>query len=344
MIKSHLRKSPWWIVLPGLLLGACSDDSTGQQGIDSTAPPADIAAEALVADAGGADQEATDHSAADAPADKATGDGTTPLPDMGPPPGFPKNLTQFINMGDSIAVGYGASAGLSYKELLLKNDNTTYPAYKGMDLISKFPKVKMVDTSKVGALSSDLATQTKSLTGNATGDTLVVISIGGNDFASALIGISLDPNQTKVLGNKVTANLKLLLDHFGDSKLYPNKVMIMLFLVHDPTDGMGTLPAVSGLVGFCTMIQALGGFVGPVVIKQLGLFNGIVRSYAQANKIHIVDNATHFLGHGYNCKDAKSKHYNAKDPTLWFYNDCLHLNDKGNNELRKLIWKRATGK
>ena len=333
-----------WIVLLGVLSWGCSDDPV---------PSKDAAADkALVADLGAAEGAVPD-AAVDAAAEAALPDSsdgdwavadTGSQADTGPAPGFPPNLTQFINMGDSIAVGVGATSGNAYKELLAKNNDTKYAAYKGKDLASKFPGVKTIDTALGGAISSGLATQVKSLTGNPKGDTLVVISIGGNDFAANLINIVMNPAATKTLGTQVTANLKQVVAHFSDKKLYPGKVMVMLFLVHDPTDGMGNLPAITGLVGFCTLIQTLGGFVGPAVVKQLSVFNGYLKTFAAANKVFIVDNAAHFLGHSYHYNNAKSKYYKAKDPTLWFYNDCLHLNDKGNHELRKMIWKRATGK
>ena len=331
-----------WIVLVGLLCWGCSDDGptetkdaaadkamAADAGPEAATPDGKVATEAAVPDIWDSDAGVPDMNTADA----------------GPAPGFPPNVTQLVNMGDSIAVGVGATSGNAYKELLAKNNDTKYPTFKGKDLISKFPGVKVVDTAVGGAVSTGLASQLSSLKGNPKGDTLAVISIGGNDFAAALMSIVMNPAATKTLGAQVTTNLKKVTTHFADKKLYPGKVMILLFLVHDPTDGMGTLPAgYTGLVGFCTLIQTLGGFVGPAVVSQLAVFNSYLKSYAVTNNVLIVDNATAFLGHSYHYKNTKSKHYNAKDPSLWFYNDCLHLNDRGNHELRRLIWKRITGK
>ena len=335
-----------WVMLLGLLCWGCSDDGPVQTR-DATAD------KATAADVGGGAEASLPDQAVDKalPPDVKVADASiidyavadTGAKDSGPAPGFPANVTQFINMGDSIAVGVGATSGYAYKELLMQNNDTKYPAYKGKDLKSKFPGVKIVDTAVGGAMSSGLATQVTSLTGNQTGDTVVVISIGGNDFAANLINIVMDPASTNTLGASVTTSLKAVMTHFNDAKLYPKKPMVLLFLVHDPTDGMGNIPAISGLVGFCTMIQTLGGFVGPAVVKQLGVFNDYLKTFAKANNVLIVDNAGHFLGHGYHHNNAKSKYYKAKDPTLWFYNDCLHLNDKGNAELRDIIWKRVTG-
>ena len=331
-----------WIVLAGLLFSGCSGDdpATTKDAAADKAPLSDVG----LTEGGAVDAPAPEAAIPDIWDGDASMADTGPAPDLGPPPGFPPNLTMMINMGDSVAVGYGSSSGHSYKELLIKNDDTAYPAYKGLDLTTKFSGIKLVGKAAIGALSNDLVTQAKSLPGNPKGDTLVIISIGGNDFSAGLINIVMNPSATKTLGTQVAANLKQVMTHFSDKKLYPGKVMVLLFLVHDPTDAMGNIPAISGLVGFCTMIQTLGAFVGPAVVKQLGVFNGYLKTFAQANNVLIVDNASHFLGHGYHYNNAKSKHYKSKDPTLWFYNDCLHLNDKGNNELRKIIWKRITGK
>jgi len=325
MRLSLFRSCTLLVALLGFLCWGCSDDdvvldaavdaaqTTDKGAVEGSVP--DLAAEATLPDTWDSDAGVPDSS----------------QPYMGPAPGFPPNVSMFINMGDSIAAGIGAASGHSYKELLMKNDDTAYPTYKGKDLKSKFSGIKMVDTAAVGALSSGLVTQAKSLSGNPKGDTVVVISIGGNDFAGALFNIVINPSATKTLGSQVTANLKQVMAHFADKKLYPGKVMVLMFLVHDPTDGMGNIPAISGLTGFCIAIQTLGGFVGPALVKQLGVFNGYLKTYAKANSVLIVDNATHFLGHAYHYNNAKAKHYNAKDPTLWFYNDWLHLNTKGNN-------------
>lgn len=320
------------------LLNSCSDDTT-------SAP--DLGLDQALADQA-VDRATLDHKAVDQAVDAGTVDASTadlaPSPDLGPPPGLPAKLTMFISMGDSLAVGYPASAGQAYRELLVTNDDTKYPKYKGLDLSSKFPGIKAINTAQIGATSTSLLTQVASLKGNPAGDTLVVISVGGNDFSGGIFNIVLDPKAAAALAKSVNANLAKVVTHFADKQLYPGKVMVLLFKVHDPTDGDGTIPAgATGLTGFCVMIQTLGAMVGPTVVKQLGVFNNALASFALANGWYVADNHAHFLGHGYHCKDTKNKHYDAKDPTLWFYTDCLHATDRGNHEMRRVLWKRITG-
>jgi len=48
----------------------------------------------------------------------------------------------FLGVGDSITRGYGASGGLTYFDLLERNNDTVYPDMQGKDLSGVFPKLK----------------------------------------------------------------------------------------------------------------------------------------------------------------------------------------------------------
>jgi hypothetical protein len=184
----------------------------------------------------------------------------------------------------------------------------------------------------------------QSLPGNKTGDTLAVISIGGNDFAGAVVNISLNPSYTQTLIKSSTDSLAKVVAHFKDAQRYTGQVQMVMFLVHDPTDTMGTIPSdVTGLSGFCLVIKPLGPFVGPGVVKQLKAYNDALAAFAKQNGILVADNYSHFLGHGYNYKNTKCSYYNAQDPTLWFYSDCMHCSDRGYHEMRRVVWKAVTG-
>ena len=338
MRLSLFRSCTLLVALLGFLCWGCSDDdvvldaavdaaqTTDKGAVEGSVP--DLAAEATLPDTWDSDAGVPDSSQAD----------------MGPAPGFPPNVSMFINMGDSIAAGIGAASGHSYKELLMKNDDTAYPTYKGKDLKSKFSGIKMVDTAAVGALSSGLVTQAKSLSGNPKGDTVVVISIGGNDFAGAIIQLSLDAKAGTTLAKQVTANIDTALKTFADKTKYPGKVAVVLMTFHDPTDGAGKLPNVKGLTGFCQAILLAGPIVGPNVIKGMGLFNAELKAWAARKNVMIADYHARALGHGWNYQDKTNKYYDAKDPSLWFYTDCLHANDRGNHEMRSVIWERMFGK
>lgn len=313
---------------------ACSDDDEGVTTPDIGVDQAVTSPDGPAGDTGAADK---------AVSDKSTADGAALADMVGPAPGLPSNVTLYVNVGDSLAVGYPSSSANAYKGLLMQNDDTTYPTWKGKDLKTRYPKITLSDQAAFGALSSQLPAQTAAVGGNPAGDTLVIISVGGNDFAGAIIQLSLNANAGTTLAKQVTASIDKALVSFADKTKYPGKVAVVLMTFHDPTDGAGKIPAVTGLTGFCQMIQLAGPLVGPTVIKAMGLFNQELKTWAQAKGVMIADNHAHALGHGWNYNDKTNKNYNSKDPTLWFYTDCLHANDRGNHEMRTVLWNRMVG-
>ena len=292
------------------------------------------------------DGPAGDQAVADqAVADQASAtDGGGVSGDMaGPPPGLPTNLTMYVNIGDSVAVGYPSTSSQAYKGLLMQNDDTKYPTWKGKDLKTRYSKIYLVDKAQFGALSSQLAAQTAAVGGNPSGDTLVILSIGGNDFAGAIINLSLNANAGTALAKTVTGNIDKALAVFADKTKYPGKVQVVLMAFHDPTDGAGKIPNVTGLTNFCQAILLAGPIVGGTVIKGMGLFNQELKNWAHGKGVMIADYHDHALGHGWNYNDKTNKYYDAKDPTLWFHTDCLHANDRGNHEMRTVLWDRMVG-
>jgi len=317
-----------------LFVFACSDDDEG-----STTPDASVDQKVATPDGPGSDATTTDQAAGD----KGASDGATGSDMVGPPPGLPSNVTMYVNVGDSLAVGYPSSSSNAYKGLLMQNDDTKYPKWKGKDLKTKYPSIKLSDQAAFGALSSQLATQTAAVGGNPKGDTLVIISVGGNDFAGAIISLSLNANAGTTLAKTVTGNIDKALKTFADKAKYPGKVAVVLMTFHDPTDGAGKIPNVKGLTNFCQAILLAGPIVGKTVIKGMGLFNKELKAWAKKSGVMIADNHAHALGHGWNYNDKTNPNYDASDPTLWFYTDCLHANDRGNHEMRTVLWDRMVG-
>ena len=43
------------------------------------------------------------------------------------------------------------------------------------------------------------------------------------------------------------------------------------------------------------------------------------------------------LGHGFHATSETLESYDANDATEWFDNDCIHPNDRGHHELRRLF-------
>ena len=279
----------------------------------------------------------------DGPAPKLDGPAPTPdgpvkKPDAGTAPVKPTKVTLLVNIGDSHAAGYYATSGNSYKALLVKNNNLLYPAYKGKDLSTLFPGIKVVDKSKSGAKTSAILKQAKSVSGNLLGNTLVVMSAGGNDFNESVATMLMPA----AIAQKATGNLKQIAAHFANTAKFPGTVTLVMLNIYDPTDGMGNIPNKGGLSGFCKTILKFG-LVGGLVVTNLALFNGELAKFATANKVLLADQHKRFLGHGFHHADPKNKHYNATDPSLWFYKDCAHANNRGHHEVRTLIWSKLFG-
>ena len=252
------------------------------------------------------------------------------------------NVTLLVNLGDSLGAGYYATAGHSYRALLVNNDNLLYPAYAGRDLTSRFPGIKTVDKAKSGATTSGVLQQALSVGGNAVGNTLVVVSAGGNDFNDNLLTM-VDPLKAQAMAQQATANIKKMIDHFRDKALFPGQLTFVMLDVFDPTDGTGNVPPLPNLTDFCVTIQKLGFLVGPIAVQNLAAFDQTYATFAAQQGVLLGGIHAAFLGHGYHHNDPASPHYVPTDPTLWFHTDCAHGNDRGHHEIRRVIWKVLTG-
>jgi len=259
-----------------------------------------------------------------------------PLPALG-------KLSLVINVGDSIAQGDGMPPGAAYIDLLMQNNDTAFPAFKGKDLKSKYPGIKLSDKAVGGSTSSQLASQTAKAATNPNGDTLVIISIGGNDVMFNYMAL-LDPNEAKKMAATVQANITKALARFSNKTLYGGKVTVMLFSVYEFTDGAGTVPNDAPTDKYCGMIKLVGPIAGKKAMSNIVIYNQEMARYIKANGLLMGDLYGAFLGHGFNHADKSSVHYNASDPTLWFRSDCIHPNKAGHAGIRAEVWRVLFGK
>lgn len=324
-------------VVAALTLAACSSEQIdADAGLDAAA---DLSRDLAPADATAPDAAAPDQAGPD-----------LAQPDFGPMPdaitqALPSlgKVTMYVNMGDSIAAGDGVSNALTYHGLLSKNQDARYPAYKGKSLADTFPGIKVVDRSKGGSTSAHLATQAAGAPANTTGNTLVVISIGGNDMMYNYASM-LDPAQAKALAQKVVANVAKVKAHFADKKKYPNKTHFVLFNVYEWTDTMGTIPAGAKTSGACGLMKQVPPALGQLVMKNHALFNQEMMTFAKTSGWLIGDLRAAFVGHGFNHNNKACPCYKASDPTLWLQGDCIHPTVRGHHEIRRVVWRTLFGK
>jgi lysophospholipase L1-like esterase len=313
IVSSRMRIAP---ALLGLfLVVGCS----GSDGASTDAP----------ADAGGGTDAGT----------TSNGDsGAAPAPDAGLP-GIPVGTSYafgtYIALGDSIS-DRGGEAPFFY-DLLLKNDDATYPAFKGKDLTTRYPGITYVHGAVAGAQTtvyhdetagafSTLVDQVKALKNSYPGDVLITITIGGNDLNShALDAIQGKDQQDKT---ELAAALKSTLGELTTAgRLGSGKVLIVEGNVYDASDGTGNW----GSVGRC------GPKIDTGKAADTAAFTAWNDVIAQAiadvgDRDRALDLHGLFFGHGFTTTTDR-----------WFAADCLHPVKKGHNVIRSEVWRILTG-
>jgi lysophospholipase L1-like esterase len=305
-----------------VLLGAACGGTTG-------APP------------GGGAPGGSDASASQGGDDAGSGtqpDGGDDASVVNPPPPPPPTSAAFgtyIALGDSISDRGGQ--GPFFYDLLLKNDATTYPAWAGHDLSTRFPGIQYVHGAVAGSITGPygdvltsgaplMTTQVQGLGHSYPGDVLVTITIGGNDLnfhaGDAVTGLDAPDKQ------KFTANLKTLLDELTTpGRLGAGKVIIVEANIYDASDGQGNWQTGGGAA--CPPYnvpgsQDVGVFAAwnQIISNGIGATGGIDR---------LLDLHALFAGHGFNGQDS------------WYFTDCIHPSQKGHHQLRREAWRLITG-
>ncbi len=240
-----------------------------------------------------------------------------------------------IFLGDSITERYGASDdSQAYTALMVENDDQTWPDREGDDLATLFPDLtEVVDVSRGGAttdtvLSSQLGKLDTNMTLPAEGESLVVMTIGGNDIMGLMTSGSSD--YTEPLQD-IQDNLREIVSTFQDPELFPDGAWIYVTNVYDPSDGTGQADE-------CFYGLDLGHLMEPMQQTNDGYL-----ALGQELGFSIVDMHGHFLGHAYNGDDPTNEHYTGDDYELWFYQDCIHPNDAGHNQIRRLFMSAIRG-
>ena len=246
-----------------------------------------------------------------------------------------------IFLGDSITAGAGASANdLDYPSLLVENDNQEWAGWNDYDLRSLFGLSEVVDVSQGGATTGSLVnSQLPDLSGRiddvVSGQSIVVITIGGNDMQSAIFPLLISGDREAEYQrfiDPVIDNMVELLDYFGDDTRFPDGVFVYMTNVYEPTDAVGQTSA-------CFLNTDLSP-----VLEYFDRANAELRAVAEERAIGWVDLRGHFLGHGHNHDDESGPGYEAEDPSLWFSSDCIHPNDRGHHELRRLFYTAIDGR
>ena len=245
---------------------------------------------------------------------------------------FPDSPKRVIFLGDSITAGAGASNDDEDYASLLVNNTNAWPEWNGIDLSTRFPEIEVVDVSEGGAwtgtlLNRQLEYLEERLELPIEGETLVVITVGGNDLQSVL----LDPSGVDERLEKTVDNWRQIAEYFLDEQRFPDGSTLLMANVYEPTDAVGQVD------------DCFYGLNISILLPSLHSANTQLRELAESLGFSALDMRGTFLGHGFNHSDPSSPHYYEEDPTLWLANGCTHPNPRGHHEIRALFWRAIDG-
>jgi lysophospholipase L1-like esterase len=232
----------------------------------------------------------------------------------------------YVALGDSMSIDHYPTCDVRRLDLpparldplgaasqLFRNDDTRWPEFRGRDLVSTSPGVRILNLAVDGATIDDVTTEELARLGHDSNDPgiLVTLTVGGNDLLGALFaGGRLDHAVRRILG-RYTELVETIREEL------PNATLV-LTTVYDPTDGTGILP---GLEGY-----------GRLPLEYLDRFNHHVRTAAASSeRTELADVHRHFLAHG----------VTAPESDRWYWNRSLvEPNARGASEIRR-VWLGA---
>jgi lysophospholipase L1-like esterase len=254
----------------------------------------------------------------------------TPDPDVTTyvPPTFPAaSAARYVTFGDSITAGFGVeNQDNTYRGLLLRNNDRSYPDDAGLDLSATYGDLEVLDVSVNGATTDDVVRYQLPAIEAAwgpviDGPVLVAGTIGGNDLMAVLFSFGdLDAGVATILDN-----LRTIGEFFSDEQRFPDGAYLAITNVYEPTDGEGQVE------------ECFYGLDLSVFIEDFEGLNDASRALAEEQGWAWVDLRGHFLGHGFHHDNAAVDAYDAADPSLWLQDDCIHPNVRGHHELRRLF-------
>ena len=227
-----------------------------------------------------------------------------PEPDPQPQPG---EVVQAVVIGDSIAAGYNAPGQVGYAQLIAGELG-----------------VPLMDLAESGATSDDARARVAGASfPPADGGVIVLINVGGNDFNDSVSTI-LDASQTAAAAATLRENLRAIV---GDVRASYPDAAVYIDTIHDPTDGMGTVPPEFD-EGFCEMLHnpLLTPSLRQQALTNLGTMNAAITGETSSLGAYLVDVHGAFMGHGMNSGGERL-----------IDGDCAHFTGAGHAFLKGLI-------
>jgi len=278
------------------------------------------------------------------------------------PPGYhPDTVYRVFFVGDSITADYEESPiapDLSYPSLLVAADRTTrgdvyWEGSSERNLYAHFPEIeRSYNLAMPGAVAADLDAQVgdflaqidhiegrvpngapPSDPADRLGETLVLVTIGGNDSQDLLSmagGANMTTGHGRRLGARIGADLKRMQSQLEES--FPEGVWLYAANVYEPT-GRGNRGGPCMPAGAAIFTDELARGT-----------NKALREAAEESRFAMLDSHGLFMDHGYGATDpaANPADAEAREPAHWFA-DCIHPNARGQHALREMFLDAVLG-
>ena len=242
-------------------------------------------------------------------------------------------FTEYVALGDSMSIDLypaldagdtdvavalewdakvGRVAPLGAASLLFRNVDDRYPEFTGRDLASGFPGVTHANLCEDGATIGDVFGFQLPQFASGDAETLVTLSVGGNDLLSAFASRPEPALLTHVVRDIADA-WEFLVESVMRAR--PNATLLVT-TVYDPSDGTRAIPG-------------LFDAAGPLPLESLNDLNDRVRAIAAATRgCRVADAHRHFLGHGVSA---------THDADRWYWKrSWIEPGAAGASELRRL--------
>jgi lysophospholipase L1-like esterase len=244
-----------------------------------------------------------------------------------------KRTVLLVGFGDSVTAGFGARRGYSYFDRILNNSADEFPEMRGISMSAALPNLRATNLAVSGSVSKELIESQLPRLPVSPLDTFGIITIttGGNDL---IHNYGRTPPREHAMYGATWAEASPWVDAYAlrletivtaITNRFPGGCRILLANIYDPTDGMGD-------------IQRTGLPAWPDGMKILAAYNQVIAHCAEKHgEVKIVNLHDAFLGHGTHCTQFWSRHYDARDPHYWYYDNLEDPNERGYDVIRRLF-------
>lgn len=247
-----------------------------------------------------------------------------------------------VSLGDSVSTGYGAGPGMGYFDLIQRNVDSAYPEMSGVDL-SRALNITSVQRLAANSTNSIEHEETIARMHVRTAEVfgVVCLTTGGIDLIH-WYGKST-PKEGAMYGADWTTaepwirNFEQRLDRMllALRDKFPGGCAVFLATIYDPTDTVGDIEN----AGPKFWLPAW-----PDGKRVHTAFNDIINAAAaKHDHVHLVDLHQTLLGHGIHCNEPGNPHYDASDPTYWYYINLEDPNQRGYDAIRRAFLNAMAG-